>query len=304
MQSSRHWLGCACALALTACGTSGSVDDRDGTASAGALTDGADTAGGAGAADAPDAAGGPEGVNGGDAAGPRWKPMPGTTWQWQLQGEVDTTLDVMAYDVDLVDTPQATIDRLHTTGKKVICYFSAGSYEDWRSDASRIPSAARGRTMDGWPNERWLDVRSAGVRAVMTARMDVAVTKRCDAVEPDNVDGYANDTGFALSAADQLDFNRFIAAEAHARGLSVALKNDLDQIGQLVGAFDFAVNEQCFEYDECDGLDAFVDANKAVLQVEYGGASLARSVCPKANARNFDTQIKELDLGPWRVACR
>ena len=36
----------------------------------------------------------------------------------------------------------------------------------------------------------------------------------CDGVEPDNVDGYVNDTGFDLTAGDQLDFNRFARGEA------------------------------------------------------------------------------------------
>lgn len=238
------------------------------------------------------------------ANGERWQPHPGTKWQWQLQGSIDTSLDVAAYDIDLWDTPKSTIDSLHAAGKRVICYFSAGSFENWRADVADFPSSAKGKVMDGWPNERWVDVRNSAVREVMKKRMDMAVQKGCDGVEPDNVDGYSNDTGFSLSGADQLSFNRFLAQEAHARGLAVGLKNDLEQVGQLVSSFDFAVNEQCFQYDECDQLTPFVDANKAVLQVEYGGASLASSICPKANARNFDTQIKKLELDAWRVPCR
>lgn len=238
------------------------------------------------------------------SSGSRWQPRPGTKWQWQLQGSVDIGLDVDAYDIDLADTPKSTIDRIHAAGRRAICYFSAGSYENWRSDANQIPSSARGKVMDGWPNEKWIDIRNGQVRALMKQRLDLAAQKGCDAVEPDNVDGYTNDTGFNLTGADQLSFNRFLATEAHARGLAVGLKNDLDQIPQLVGAFDFAVNEQCFEYGECDSLSAFVDAGKAVLQVEYGGAGKKSSVCPKANAMNFDSMIKNLSLDAWRLPCR
>ena len=138
----------------------------------------------------------------------------------------------------------------------------------------------------------------------MSARLDLAVAKGCDGVEPDNVDAYENDPGFPLTAATQLDYNAFLAASGHARGLSVGLKNDLDQVGDLVGDFEWALDEQCFQYDECDQLAPFVAAGKAVFEVEYGAASLAATVCPKANAANLDTLIKDMDLDATRVSCR
>jgi hypothetical protein len=233
-----------------------------------------------------------------------WKPAPKTSWQWQLSGTIDTSFDVQMYDIDLFDTSVSTINAIKAKGAKVVCYFSAGSYEDWRSDASAFPAAALGSNMDGWPGEKWLDVRSAPLRAVMADRLDLAVQKGCDAVEPDNVDGYANDTGFPLTGADQLAYNKWLAAEAHARNLSIALKNDLDQIPELVSHFDFAVVEECFKYNECAMAKPFITANKAVFEVEYGNASLATTVCPKAKNLDFDTLIKNLDLDPTRTSCR
>lgn len=239
-----------------------------------------------------------------DAPPAVWRPAPGTSWQWQLSGAIDASLDVEMYDIDLFEAPQATIDGLRARGVAVICYFSAGSREEWREDAGDFPAAAVGEPLDGWPGERWLDIRSSDVRRIMQARLDRAVAKRCDGVEPDNVDAYANDSGFPLTAADQLDYNRFLAAEAHARGLSVGLKNDLEQIEDLQADFDWALNEECFQWDECELLLPFLDAGKAVFQVEYGDASLAASICPRANALDFDTLIKNLDLDAWRIPCR
>ncbi len=92
--------------------------------------------------------------------------------------------------------------------------------------------------------------------------------------------------------------------EAHARGLSVGLKNDLDQVTALVADFDWALDEECFRYSECGTLQPFIDAGKAVFQVEYGDMALATTVCPQANALDFDTLIKNLDLDAWRIACR
>lgn len=232
-----------------------------------------------------------------------WRPIPGVRWQWQLSGTVDTTVAADVFDIDLFESTAAAIASLKAAGKRVICYFSAGSREDWRPDAAAFPASVIGKPLDGWPGEAWLDVRAAAVRSVMSARLDLAKSKGCDAVEPDNVDGYSNASGFPLTANDQLDFNRFLAAGAHARGMSVALKNDLDQAAALVGDFDFALNEECFKYDECGLLSPFTKAGKAVLQVEYGDAALATSVCPKAKALGFDTLVKKLALDAWRVAC-
>ncbi|MEP9402977.1 endo alpha-1,4 polygalactosaminidase [Sphingomonas sp. VNH70] len=201
-----------------------------------------------------------------------WRAPAATTWQWQLSGTVDTRYAVNAYDIDLFDTPVATIAALHAAGRRVICYFSAGSSEDWRPDDKEFVAADRGATLDGWPGERWLSVASANVRRVMGLRLDLARTKGCDAVEPDNVDGYANRNGLGITAQQQLDYNRFLADAAHARGLGVGLKNDLDQVAALVGAFDFAVNEQCHEYDECGLLAPFVAAGKPVFVAEYKAA--------------------------------
>lgn len=237
-------------------------------------------------------------------AGQRWAPTPGLSWQWQLTGTLDTSLDVHAYDIDLFDNSAVTIAALQALGRKVICYFSAGSYEDWRPDASAFPAAALGNDLAGWPGERWLDTRSQAVRDIMSARLDLAVQKACDAVEPDNVDGYANGSGFPLTAATQLDYNRFLAAAAHARNLSVALKNDLDQVRDLLGEFDFALVEECFKYNECNLAEPFIAAGKAVLEVEYGGQTKADNICPQANALNFDALVKNLNLDAFRIACR
>jgi hypothetical protein len=235
-----------------------------------------------------------------------WVPSPGTTWQWQLTGTIDTSIDAEAYDIDLFDAPQATIDTLHAAGRKVICYFSAGSHEDWRPDQAQFPAAALGMELDGWPGEHWLDVRSPEVRTLMQARLDLAVSKGCDAVEPDNVDGYAigmAGTGFDLSAADQLDYNQFLASEAHLRQLSIGLKNDLEQIPELVGSFDFHVDEECFSYGECADLTPFIQAGKAVFHAEYVAEGQAGAVCAVTQPLGLSTIIKKLELDAFRVAC-
>jgi hypothetical protein len=234
-------------------------------------------------------------------APPWWRPAPRTSWQWQLTPGIDLSYDVTMYDIDLFETPSRVIDQLHADDRVVVCYFSAGAWENWRPDADGFPEIVLGRN-NGWPGERWLDVRRLDLLGpIMEARLDLAVAKGCDGVEPDNVDGYQNATGFPLTAADQTAYNTFLAEEAHERGLSIGLKNDLAQVRQLVTLFDWALNEQCFEFDECEALRPFVDDGKAVFGVEYDLPPSA--FCPEARTMGFSWLRKHISLGPWAYAC-
>jgi len=232
----------------------------------------------------------------------------GLTWQWQLidSERIDDSYDVDVYDIDLFDVPKSTITSLKAQGRKVICYFSGGSSEDWRSDFDSFEvdnSVVLGNALDGWEGERWLDIRRWDIlESVMRGRMELAVSKGCDGVEPDNMDGYQNNNGFNLVYADQLTYNKLIAELAHSLGLAVGLKNDLDQISSLVEFFDFAVNEQCNEYEECSMLQPFLDNNKAVFGVEY--TMKVEDYCSETNDMDMDWLAKNWDLDSCVYACR
>jgi hypothetical protein len=230
-----------------------------------------------------------------------WRPAVTDTWQWQLTGTLNTSYDVKIYDVDLYDTSASTILALQNSGKKVLCYFSAGSSENWRTDFGSFAASDMGNALDGWEGERWLDTRSSNVRTIMTKRLDLAKSKGCDGVEPDNVDGYTNNPGFALTATTQLDYNRFLASAAHARGLVIALKNNVDQLADLVSDFDMAVNEQCHQYKECGGYAAFISAGKPVFNAEYAKAyqsagSERDTLCADAKKLGLRTLVLPLKL--------
>lgn len=231
-----------------------------------------------------------------------WRPKPGISWQWQLSGTIDTSLAVEMYDIDY-ETPGSVISQLHAQGKIVICYMSTGSWEDFRSDAGLYPASILGKPLAGWPDERWVDIRRLDVLApILEARMDAAVQQGCDGIEADNVDGYQNDSGFTLTYSDQLTFNKWLAQQAHQRNLSVGLKNDLEQVTELEPYFDWALNEECFQFQECEPLLQFVNAGKSVFGVEYSGDPTG--FCPAANAMNFDWLKKNPELDAWRLACR
>jgi hypothetical protein len=238
----------------------------------------------------------------GSAPARPWVPAPGTTWQWQLSGRIDQSVKAELYDIDLFDASAATVASLHRRGRHVVCYLDAGTYEPGRPDAASFAAAVLGAGVDGWPGERWLDIRRLDVLGpVLKRRLDLCRRKGFDGVEPDNVDAYANDSGFPLSAADQLRFNRFVATAAHARGLSVGLKNDLDQVRALEPAFDWALSEQCFQYHECDALKPFTRAGKAVFVTEYHLP--LRAFCAQASAAGYVVIRKRLKLDAWRQTC-
>lgn len=232
-----------------------------------------------------------------------WTPPLKASWHIQYSGEIDLTLPVDIYNLDLFDTPPETIAALHARGVKVMCYFSAGSYEDWRPDADKFPASVLGNDLEGWPGERWLDIRSLQALApIMLERIALAAQKGCDGVDPDNVDGYANDSGFPLTPEDQLAYNIFLANAAHQNGLGIGLKNDLDQAAALVIFFDWALNEECFYYKECHLLQPFVEAGKPVFVIEYN--LTPEEFCFQSIALNFNAMQKKIELDAFRFPCR
>jgi endo-alpha-1,4-polygalactosaminidase (GH114 family) len=239
-----------------------------------------------------------------------WHPAADMTWQLQLTGALDTSYQAAVYDIDLFDNTASAIAGLHAAGHKVVCYFSAGSGEDWRPDYQAFMPSDLGNPLDGWAGERWLDTRSANVRSTMQARMDLAVSKGCDGVDPDNVDAYTNDPGFALTGDTQLDYDIFLASQAHMRGLAVALKNDVEQLPALAAHFDLAVNEQCHPYSECDAYVVFTGSNKPVFNVEYANkyvqntAGARDALCAASRAANIRTLVLPVNLDDaYRLSC-
>ncbi|KAK9485648.1 putative endo alpha-1,4 polygalactosaminidase [Lipomyces starkeyi] len=245
----------------------------------------------------------------------KWQPEVGTTWQIELLYSLnDTSFDVDVYDIDMFDNDASLISELQGQGRKVICYFSAGSYENWRPDADKFKDSDLGNTLDGWPNERWLKLSSSNVREIMLSRLDLAKEKGCDGVDPDNVDGYDNDNGLDLTEDDSVNFVNFLAEATHALNMSLGLKNSGAIIPKVIGNMQWSVNEQCVPYDECSIYAAFTSVGKPVFHIEYPKGdntnddktvtrAQKNTVCNNSDARNFSTVIKNMDLDSWIQTC-
>ncbi len=241
---------------------------------------------------------------------PAWPPSVGATWQIQLTDPLEgDPLPVRIYDLDGFDNDATTVEALHAEGIGAICYFSAGTWEDWRPDAESYPPEIIGNAWDEWAGEKFVDIRRIDLLApILEARLDMCVAKGFDAVDPDMIDTYGEPesvTGFPLTEEDQLLFDRWLADAAHARGLAVGQKNVPELTSQLVDSFDFAVTEDCLSDGWCDQDAAYLDAGKPVFAIEYTdrmSESEFAAACA-AQTVGFSFVLKHRDLDAWRVGC-
>lgn len=227
------------------------------------------------------------------------------------------------YDIDGEFNTKATVDYLHGKGKKVICYFDAGVYETYRSDAQKFQQLSPqiwGNPDEGWNDSYWLDIRRIDeLKPIMQARMQMCKDKGFDAIEPDEIDGWENDNGFdnviynghaGITYDDQLAYNRALAQWAHELGMSIGQKGDIIQTRDLVDHFDWTLNEECFQYNEClnpydpiqdreyPGLQLYTQANKAVFIAEYKSYTTSKwnNICTTSKNNHFNTTRFKLGL--------
>ncbi|MBC8425294.1 endo alpha-1,4 polygalactosaminidase [bacterium] len=225
-----------------------------------------------------------------------WQPSQLTTWQYQLQDPLNTSYDVAMYDIDMFEATPGEIDALHAQGRVVIGHFRAGVWQDWQPDAGDYPAALLGNAVDGWPGERWVDIGNlALIQPLIEARLDLAASKGFDGVEPDDMQSYLEVTGFTLVYSDQIAFNEWLAQAAHARGLSVGLKNDCEQSADLVDDFDWSLVEMIYQFGNVSCAQPFLDAGKAVFDVEY--YLDPETVCDQAVADGVSAIFKSDELG-------
>ncbi|WP_395848703.1 endo alpha-1,4 polygalactosaminidase [Cystobacter fuscus] len=235
-----------------------------------------------------------------------WRPTPATPihWHWQLSQDFSFPRDVLpnktVYDLDGELTSAETVAKLHALGPDVvvICYFDAGVYEDYRSDKARFPASVIGNPDEGWDGSYWLDIRQLDILLpIMRDRMiNWCKNKGFDAIEPDETEVWSNDSGFPITKAQNNAFNKAIADLAHSLGMSVGLKGNNTEAPELVNYFDWALTEQCWEYDECALFkNSFIAQGKAVFNVEYN----VNPNCTRANQWHINSSRRDLELvGP------
>jgi len=225
-------------------------------------------------------------------------------------GASSVTPDVDIYDIDLFLTPKSTIDTLHKLGKKVICYFSAGSYEPDRPDSGQFKESDMGKELKGWPKERWLNLNSENIGNIMDKRMALAQEKGCDAVDPDNTDAYDNKNGLGMTMADSINFMHFLSTKAQQHKLAIGLKNSAAIIGRVLPGVQFSVQEQCIQFSECGSYAPFINDKKPVFHIEYPSevkpdfvTNFCKDSGPGSGSQGFSTVIKNYNLDGYVKYC-
>lgn len=212
-----------------------------------------------------------------------WQPKASDNlkWQWQLTEEVDTTLPVQVYNID-IEVPQEKINELLDRDIKIICYFSAGTVEYFRSDSRLFPQSIIGEQYEDLVDEQWVDYANIDALApIMRARLDKCKAKGFHAVEIDNVDAHNYEsrdaqgnvtnigTNFNMTLDESIAYVRWLANEAHSRGLSIGLKNAEEMVPDVVDDMDWMLVEDCYFDSWCSYATGFIDANKPVFMAEY-----------------------------------
>lgn len=235
-------------------------------------------------------------------ASPHWQPSSSDRLHIQFSGPLRVPGWATSVEIDGGETAASTVRSLHARGLRVACYVDAGSAERFRPDYADFPASVLGKPMRGWPDERWLDVRRIPLLApVISARVADCARKGFDAIEFDNVDGWTNDTGFALTRADSLRYVRWLTRLGHRHGLAVGLKNALGLVAELADRVDWALNEQCFHYRECGRYRPLIQRGKPVFELEYGGDRA--KICAAARRSGLIAQVKRLRLDAWSRPC-
>ena len=240
-----------------------------------------------------------------------WRPTSAAPihFHWMIGASTFTSGDILSgqdgqavYDIDGANSTAADVASIHAAGAIAVCYVDVGTLEQGRPDYADFPASVIGPTVAGWPGENWLLVTAANqsvILPLMKARFaDWCQAKGFDAIEPDNLDAWTNISN--VTEADNVAYDLAVGQLAHALPLSIGLKNvmtDLDpsQYASFLALFDWALNEQCYEYSECSVYTAsgsFLPAGKAVFDVEYN----VTPDCTQADQAHMNAQRTDLDL--------
>ncbi|MGW0211160.1 endo alpha-1,4 polygalactosaminidase [Streptomyces sp. NPDC003233] len=165
-----------------------------------------------------------------------------------------------------------------------ICYVNAFQVQpaersSWPADLLLRDAHGRAVIDEDW-HEALLDIRTPAKRERVAGQVnqwiDGCAQKGFDAVEPDNYDSYTRSHRL-LTAADATAFMTLLSRHAHARHLAVAQKNTAELAGVRERAgLDFAVTEECGQYDECGVFAKAFDDR--VVDIEYSDAGLRSAV--------------------------
>ncbi|NEC38226.1 endo alpha-1,4 polygalactosaminidase [Streptomyces rubrogriseus] len=213
------------------------------------------------------------------------------------------------YQIGGAYTPPAGVEvvsRDHTAspapGVYNICYVNAfqaqpGAEQDWDDDLL-LRDANGDVVYDTDWDEAFLDIRTADKRERIAEQVgtwiDGCADKGFQAVEPDNYDSYTR-AGDLLDAADAQGLIKLLAERAHSDGLAIGQKNTVELApNREANGLDFAVAEECGEWDECGDYTA--EFGDRVIVVEYTAKGLSKACAGFGD--ELSIVRRDLDVSP------
>ena len=193
--------------------------------------------------------------------------------------QLDPSVPAAVYDVDGFETRAATW-RPTPARSQGICYLDVGTWESYRPDAGLLPPLGDRQALRRLPRRALARRLSLPALAPLCARFAICRTRASTRSSPTTWPATKTTPALRSALLDQLRFNRWIARVVHRQGMAVALKNDPAQVRQLLGDFDFAVVESCFDFDECDSFLPFIRGQgRLPRRVRAPPPSSARTAC-------------------------
>lgn len=238
-------------------------------------------------------------------AQPHWRPSMQDSFDWQYNQPFDFRRLTSTINLDAFDADPAFLESLRARGVRPICYVNVGAWEDWRPDKHTFPKSIIGKAYVGWEGERWLDIRRMKtVLPIMRARFRLCREKGFFAIEVDNIDNFQQDTGFKITRAHQLRYNRALAKEAHSVGLAIAMKNAPEFAAELADVYDWVIAEDCFKWKWCGMMTPFILRGKPVVTIEYPeNGRKPLSHCEEARRLGIQIVVKRRRLDGWSRRC-
>lgn len=220
--------------------------------------------------------------------------VPIDKFDYQLGGAYPPPTGVRIVFRDRLDAPAA--------GKYNVCYINGfqaqESERQWwnHNHPNLLLRDASGRVVVdvNW-NEALLDIRTAAKRSALLSIegkwIDGCAAKGFKAVDPDNLDSYTRSHGL-LTAAQAVAFAKLLINRAHQKGLAISQKNSAELVGRA--PFDFAVTEQCQQYNECGVFKSFYGGK--ILDIEYTDSAF-NAACA-SSGRTWPVIRRDLNLRP------
>lgn len=227
----------------------------------------------------------------------RYAPPPANaSFDYQIGGAYQPPAGVTVVSRDRGASPAA--------GLYNICYINAFQAQPeeaswWKANhPDLLLHDASGQLVvdSGW-NEILLDISTDAKRTalmgIVGGWVDGCASKGFLGVEPDNLDSWTRSKGL-LTQPEAIAYAKLLVAYAHGKNLAVAQKNTLElgSAGTTQIGFDFAIAEQCADYDECQGYTATYGNH--VIVIEYSQSQFTKAC--NAYGSTLSIVLRDVDV--------